>query len=42
MANHRELLQLIEARDEKGAAAHLEQGNMVYFMQAQPAEGGGQ
>ena len=42
MANHRELLQLIEAGDQQGAAAHLEQGNMVYFMQAQNPEGGGQ
>lgn len=42
VANHKALLQLIEAGDGDGAAAHLEQGNLVYFMNATTLEGSGQ
>lgn len=32
--NHKELLELITARDEDGAVAHLERANVVYLVQA--------
>ncbi|OAI47351.1 hypothetical protein AYO44_09585 [Planctomycetaceae bacterium SCGC AG-212-F19] len=38
VANHKELLQLIQAGDSDGAAAHLERGNLVYFLQATTAK----
>jgi len=37
--DHKRLLQLIKARDEEGAAAHLQRGNLVYFMHPTKAEG---
>lgn len=34
--DHEELLRRLEARDEAGAVAHLEQGNRVHLMHARP------